>query len=189
MKKNEIRKIYREKRMLLSRQERNRMDDLMLIQFQKIDIEIPALIMTYAPMEHTNEFNVQLITDYCYFKDPSQALFYPVIDKASGTMSCVVVNDFTEFATNQYGISEPVDGLDMFPEEIDLVLVPLLAFDKRGHRVGYGKGYYDRFLKTCRKDVIKIGFSYFDPVEKIDDTDRHDVRLNYCITPGSVYEF
>jgi 5-formyltetrahydrofolate cyclo-ligase len=69
------------------------------------------------------------------------------------------------------------------------VLIPLLAFDRKGHRVGYGKGYYDRFLRTCRKDVVKIGFSYFDPVEKIEDASRYDVRLNYCITPNDIYRF
>ncbi len=175
--------------MQLTPGEKSRMDDLILIQFQKLNIDIPALIMTYAPLERAGEFNVEPITDYCYFKNPAQVLFYPVISEQTGTMSCVVVNDFTQFATNKYGIAEPVDGLDMFADEIDLVLVPLLAFDKRGHRVGYGKGYYDRFLKTCRKDTVKIGFSYFDPVDKITDTDSRDIRLNHCITPHAVYTF
>jgi 5-formyltetrahydrofolate cyclo-ligase len=79
--------------------------------------------------------------------------------------------------------------MDMFPEEIDLVFVPLLCVDKKGNRVGYGKGYYDKFLKECRRDIIKIGFSYFEPVEKIDDVNRYDVKLNYCITPESFYSF
>jgi 5-formyltetrahydrofolate cyclo-ligase len=189
MVKQAIRKMYRDKRMQLTEAEQSRMSDLMLIHFQKLDIDIPALIMTYSPLAKTKEFNVELITDYCYFKNPAQVLFYPVVHEDSGSMSCVVVNDFTQFAPNKYGIDEPIDGLDMFPEEIDLVLIPLLAFDRKGHRVGYGKGYYDRFLRTCRKDVVKIGFSYFDPVEKIEDASRYDVRLNYCITPNDIYRF
>ena len=77
----------------------------------------------------------------------------------------------------------------MFPAEIDLVIVPLLCFDKKGNRVGYGKGYYDRFLKQCRKDCIKIGFSYFDPIDQVEDINKFDVKLDYGITPDAIYQF
>jgi 5-formyltetrahydrofolate cyclo-ligase len=189
MTKTELRILYSEKRMLLSIADKNRMDDLMLIQFQQLDIEIPSLIMTYAPLESRNEFNTQLVTDYCYFKNPGQLLFYPVVDPGGETMHAVAVNDETVFEKNKYGIDEPVEGMELFPEEIDMVLVPLLAFDKRGYRVGYGKGHYDKFLKECRDDVVKVGFSYFDPADKITDANRYDVRLDYCVTPGDIYRF
>ena len=101
----------------------------------------------------------------------------------------VVVHDETIFKTNGYGIEEPIDGIDMIPTEIDLVIVPLIAFDKMGNRVGYGKGYYDRFLKRCRKDCMKIGFSYFEPVEEIEDVNKLDVKLDIAITPDNIYQF
>ena len=75
------------------------------------------------------------------------------------------------------------------PDEIDLVLVPLLAFDQEGYRVGYGKGYYDKFLSQCREDVIKIGLSFFEPVDAISDINQFDMSLNYCVTPQQVYDF
>jgi 5-formyltetrahydrofolate cyclo-ligase len=189
MLKKNLRNIYKEKRNDLSYTQKEKLDDLMLIQFQKLPIDIPSLIMTYAPFEKHNEFNPQIITDYCFFKNPNQVLFYPIIDEINQTLLSVVVNDETTFKKNKYGIDEPINGLDMFPEEIDLVFVPSFCVDKKGNRVGYGKGYYDRFLKQCRKDVIKIGFSYFEPVAKIDDVNSHDVRLNYCITPQAFYSF
>ena len=77
----------------------------------------------------------------------------------------------------------------LLPAEIDLVFVPLLAFDKKGFRVGYGKGFYDKWLAGCRPDCIKVGFSYFEPVESIDDRHEFDVPLNLCITPHNVYVF
>ncbi|MEO6723593.1 MAG: 5-formyltetrahydrofolate cyclo-ligase [Ferruginibacter sp.] len=191
MKKIDIRPVYIAMRNGLTPAERNKMDDLILIQFQRLEIDIPSLIMTYSPIRKSNEFDPQVITDYCYFKNPGQQLFYPVMieSMADPQLISVIVDDETVFHVNKYGIEEPVDGIDMFPTEIDLVLVPLLAFDKRGNRVGYGKGYYDRFLTQCRKDCLKIGFSYFEPISHIDDVNRTDIKLDYCITPETIYQF
>lgn len=187
--KQELRKLYGDKRQSLTAGQKDKLEDLMLIQFQQLDIDIPANIMTFSPLERKNEFNTQLITDYCFFKYPDQVLFYPVMDKVAQTMACVAVNDDTLFDTNSYGIDEPIDGVCMLPDEIDWVLLPLLAFDKRGYRVGYGKGYYDRFLKECRDDVVKIGFSFFAPVDRISDVNRYDERMDYCITPDDIFRF
>ena len=191
MKKQYIRELYKEKRAALSPELKTKLDDLLLIQFQSLRIDIPSLVMTYSPIKFQNEFDPQMITDYCYFKNPGQQLFYPVV--LDGTkrsqIKSVVVHDETIFKTNGYGIEEPIDGIDMIPTEIDLVIVPLIAFDKMGNRVGYGKGYYDRFLKRCRKDCMKIGFSYFEPVEEIEDVNKLDVKLDIAITPDNLYQF
>lgn len=191
MNKKLLRTLYIEKRTTLSIIEKQKMDDLFLIQFQKLPIDIPSLIMTYSPIEKYNEFDPQLITDYCYFKNPGQQLFYPVMGEVNGklVLNSVIVHDNTVFKKNKYGINEPVDGLDMFPTEIDMVIVPLLCVNRKGNRVGYGKGFYDRFLKKCRKDCIKVGFSYFPLVDTIEDINKNDVRLNFCITPDTIHEF
>lgn len=187
MQKEALRKIYKEKRAALTPAEIQKLEDFILIQFQKLDLEIPSLIMTYSASGKLNEFDPTNITDYCFFKNPQQVLFYPVIEK-DNSMICVVTDDTTIFEANKFGIDEPIDGLPMFPEEIDMVFVPLLAFDKTGNRVGYGKGYYDRFLKECREDIIKIGFSFFEAEEAI-DINAFDVKLDYCITPITIYSF
>ena len=93
------------------------------------------------------------------------------------------------FEKNQYGIPEPTGGVAVRERDIDIVFIPLLAFDKSGNRVGYGKGYYDRFLSKCRKDVLKIGLSFFPPVDSIEDVDFFDKKLDFCITPERVYAF
>ena len=191
MKKDDIRAFYKAKRSALSPQSKSKMDDLLLIKFQQLLIDIPSLLMTYSPIKVLNEFDPQIITDYCYFKNSGQQLFYPVtMESEMGPLiRSVIVEDETIFETNKYGIEEPIDGIDMFPSEIDLVIVPLISFDKKGNRVGYGKGYYDRFLKQCRKDCVKIGFSYFEPVDQVDDINKYDVKLNFGITPEAIYEF
>lgn len=95
----------------------------------------------------------------------------------------------TRLVPNKWGIPEPTSGNRIEEELIDVVFVPLLAFDYQGHRVGYGKGYYDRFLQRCRADVMKIGLSIFGPVEIISDIEETDIALDYCITPAEIYSF
>ena len=66
---------------------------------------------------------------------------------------------------------------------------PLLIFDNQGHRVGYGKGYYDRFLVKCSRETIKVGLSYFNPIERIEDIQIHDIPIDYGITRDRIYRF
>jgi len=114
-----------------------------------------------------------------------------VVPKVSGTnsMAHFLLTDATSLKPNQWNIPEPTDGIEVPVEKIDVVFVPLLAFDLDGHRVGYGKGYYDEFLRKCRSDVIKIGLSFFEAEAKIDDVRPEDITLDYCITPISTYKF
>nr|WP_294934150.1 5-formyltetrahydrofolate cyclo-ligase [uncultured Flavobacterium sp.] len=104
-------------------------------------------------------------------------------------MTHFLLTDNTKIRKNAYNIPEPVDGIEVPSHKIDVVFVPLLAFDTKGHRVGYGKGFYDRFLSECREDVIKVGLSFFEAEECIDDVFENDIRLDYCITPNTIYKF
>ena len=69
------------------------------------------------------------------------------------------------------------------------VIVPLLYCDNQGNRVGYGKGFYDNFLKNINSDVLKIGINYFSPQEKIDDIRKEDIPLDYLVTPTEILSF
>ena len=104
-------------------------------------------------------------------------------------MTNYLLTDNTKFQKNEYNIYEPVDGIEVPNAKIEVVFVPLLAYDKKGNRVGYGKGFYDNFLSKCNEDVIKIGLSFFEPEELIDDIFESDIRLDYCVTPMNRYDF
>lgn len=104
-------------------------------------------------------------------------------------MTNYLMTDNTKFQKNQYNIYEPIDGLEVPTSKIDVVFVPLLAFDTKGNRVGYGKGFYDKFLSKCNEGVIKVGLSFFEPEKTIEDVFETDIRLDYCVTPTTNYVF
>lgn len=189
MKKAEARKIYREKREQISATDKMKWDDLILIQFQTIDLPFLQMVMSYYSIEEKNEVNTFTITEYLHFKNPSLQLAYPRMEPEGQTMQAVLCSPDTAFTENEWGITEPL-GHDLAdPADLEVVLVPLLAIDKQGNRVGYGKGYYDRFLKDCDPNCLRIGLSYFEPVERIEDTFDFDVPLDLCVTPQQVYVF
>ena len=104
-------------------------------------------------------------------------------------MQHFLLTDNTVIKKNNYNIPEPVDGIEILDDKVEVVFIPLLAFDALGNRVGYGKGFYDRFLAKCKPETIKIGLSFFEASAKITDVYESDVRLDYCVTPERVYEF
>jgi 5-formyltetrahydrofolate cyclo-ligase len=63
------------------------------------------------------------------------------------------------------------------------------VYNTQGNRIGYGKGFYDRFLAECKDDVIKIGLSFFPPETTDFEIDSNDIPLNFCVTPEQVFEF
>ena len=75
------------------------------------------------------------------------------------------------------------------PAEIDVVFIPLLCFDKKGNRVGYGGGYYDKFLTKTKSSCLKIGLSFFEPVDFIKGINMNDIPLDMCVTPEKLYNF
>lgn len=187
--KNEIRKAYREKRNALTSIERIKLDDLLLIQLQTVDLPFINTLLSYWPIEENNEPNTHLFTDYLEFKNPELVIAYPRTDFFLDEMIAVSTTGETNFLKSEFNIYEPEEGIIVDADEIDMILVPLLACDKKGYRVGYGKGFYDKFLAGCRKDCIKAGFYYFEPLDEISDKADFDVPLDLCITPQTVYVF
>jgi 5-formyltetrahydrofolate cyclo-ligase len=189
MLKREARKLFKQKRDSLSDSERMKMDDLILIGFQSIELPFVDYVMSFYPIDDYNEINSFTITDYLHFRNPNLHICYPKMTSEKGTMQAIVCNADSIFEENAYGILEPLDTEIANPELLDMIIIPLLAFDEKGYRVGYGKGFYDRYLKECREDCLKIGLSYFEAVPSVDDAAEFDVPLDFCITPQRTYVF
>jgi 5-formyltetrahydrofolate cyclo-ligase len=189
MLKREARKLYKEKRMKLSEAERVKLDDLMLIQFQAVELPFLQSLLSYWPIEENNEPDTHLFTEFLKFRNPELKTCYPVSDFTAMTMQAIATDIDTPFEKRELNIHEPDKGDPVPAVELDMIFVPLLAFDGEGYRIGYGKGFYDRYLAECREDCIKAGFCYFEPLDSIDDRNEFDVPLDLCITPQNIYVF
>ena len=175
--------------MALSEMQRSKLDDLLLIQFQTVDLPFLEFLLSYWPIEENNEPNTHLFTEFLKFRNPELKTCYPVSNFDKNIMQAITTDIDTPFEKKELNLYEPLKGEVIPPEDLDIVFVPLLAFDRDGYRVGYGKGFYDKYLAGCRADCIKTGFCYFDPMESIDDRHEFDVPLDLCITPQNTYVF
>ncbi len=110
-------------------------------------------------------------------------------DFETRTMTHFLLTDNVTIKKNEWNIPEPQNGFSVADNQIDVVFVPLLAYDVFGNRVGYGKGFYDKFLSQCKPNVVKIGLSFFEAEPIIEDAFELDIRLDYCITPTKTYQF
>ncbi|MBC7830017.1 MAG: 5-formyltetrahydrofolate cyclo-ligase [Chitinophagaceae bacterium] len=189
MTKKEIRKIQLEKRIQLSSKELQDNTALITSQFKTRVYPSLEFLLSYYPLLEKNEFNVAICEQAIIESRPSVKIAWPKIMFNRDVMEAHLIDKNKLFIKNKFNILEPLDGDVVPPESLDIVFVPLLAFDKKGFRVGYGKGFYDRYLPACRDDAVKIGFSFFEAVHKIDDINEFDVPLNLCITPTCIYEF
>lgn len=140
----------------------------------------------YLPISQQKEVDTTYIL--CILQAKEKKIVVPKVT-GNRVLKHYLLTDATKFRTNRWNIPEPVEGTEIEAPKIDVVFIPLLAFDTKGNRVGYGKGFYDKFLSECREDVIKIGFSLFEAEEIIDDIDDYDVPLDYCVTPQKIYSF
>lgn len=168
----------------------NEIEEMSLAVANKI-LTLPIWEKTYfhifLPITEQKEVNTEFILHLLSGKD--KEIIVSKADFETRNMIHFLLTDNTRIKKNAYNIPEPVDGIEVPSHKIDVVFVPLLAFDKKGHRVGYGKGFYDKFLSECKPDVIKIGLSFFDPEELITDVFEGDVKLDYCVTPNEIHSF
>jgi len=149
------------------------------------------IIHSFLPILRHNEVNTWPIIHQFWHDYPNVRIAVSVTDTEAYKLAHYSLDTNTALVENRWGIPEPIaeGAVQIETSTIDLVLVPLLVFDQGGHRVGYGGGFYDRFLADCRPDCQKIGLSLFEPIDQIDDVEPTDVSLDACITPDHMFYF
>lgn len=186
MNKQQIRKKYKEKRAQLSQDAIEEMSLAIANQVLRLPIWEAAYYHIFLPIENKKEVNTEYVLHILQGKDKS--VLVPRTDFKTLSMTHILLQENTGFKISEYGIPEPIDGIEVVSSQIQVVFVPLLAYDKTGNRVGYGKGFYDRFLSGCPENVITVGLSFFEPEDAI-PAEAIDVPLNYVVTPENTHFF
>jgi len=186
------------KRKLNLRQEaKNKRKDLSTSEIQSLSIQVAKQVSSYFSFRDKRiSCFLSIVTQQEVLTDDllkeltcNNQLFVPVTNIKEGTMIQVAYKVGDSLAFNAYNIPEPSTKLPPVPPtDLDVIFIPLLQADTRGNRLGYGKGFYDRYLAFCRPDVIKIGLNFFEPIPSI-PAEKTDIPLDYLITPNRVYEF
>ncbi|MDN5216500.1 5-formyltetrahydrofolate cyclo-ligase [Fulvivirgaceae bacterium BMA12] len=188
MNKTQLRTTYKAKRREITTEEYSGFNAKIKSNFFK---EFPSMdgktVQSFLPIKERKEVDTWPIISQ--LRNSRVTITVPKADLELLTLTSYILDDHTQFEENEWGVREPVSGKEVAARKIDMVLLPLLAFDLNGYRVGYGKGFYDRFLSQCRSDALKVGLSFFPPVDQIEDVDQYDRSMDYCITPHEVFRF
>ena len=187
MTKNELRSQYKALRKNLSEAEIEEKSLAIANGVLALDIWDKTYFHVFLPIEEQKEVNTEFLLHLLSGKD--KEIVISKSDFSTRKMTHFLLTDNTKIKKNEYNIPEPVDGIEVPSSKIQVVFVPLLAFDTLGNRVGYGKGFYDQFLSECQPETIKIGLSFFEAENTITDVFEKDVRLDFCITPKKCYRF
>lgn len=189
MNKEEIRKAYLQKMNALTTGEvEDRSQAIAQIFFREFRLS-EETIHLFLSIAKNNEINTYFIINKILKEFPKVKLAVPKSDFSNGVITSYAYDENTKLKVNKLGIPEPANGEIIVPENFDIILIPLLAFDKKGFRTGYGKGFYDRFLAKCKPGAKKIGLSMFPPIEHTDDLNEFDIPLDCCITPQEMITF
>jgi len=191
--KSDLRSIYLAKREALSSTEKAEIDVALLNWVKQLPLQEVKVMHLFLPILAKNEIDTWPIIKYIWNNHQEITVVVPVSNFKSREMTSVVLTQTTEIVVNKWGIPEPMKGQSHYqeipPQEIDLVLVPLLAVDKTGQRVGYGAGFYDRFLETAKPTVITVGLSQFSILdEPISDVLPTDIAIQQVITPQGIIQ-
>lgn len=181
MNKTTLRRTYLEKRNTLSETEYIKRNKTLCNRlFETTDFSDIKYLHIFLPILKFNEVNTWLIIDQMKEQYPTINIVIPKVE--NGRLNHYLFESMEQLSKSKWGIDEPSYGKIIEPKNIDLVLVPLIIADKLGNRIGYGKGFYDRFLKECNPTCQKIGLSLLPLLDKIMCIEHTDIPLDGIIT-------
>ena len=183
MDKNTLRGVLLQKRAEFSREERKGMDhDIAAGIIDSPLFKNASMLLIYAPLE--NEINLLPLAHVARKRGLSIA--FPRCDKETNTMQFYILPEGQKLTPGAYGIPEPPEDAEVcIPDERSLCIVPALSYDLAGNRIGYGKGYYDRYLATF--PGVKIGATYAPMLLKRVPTEAHDLPVDWLFTERGAY--
>lgn len=180
--KREIRKQKQRLRSLLSQEEVNERSRAAAKNFLESPFYRSATqLMLYMPIG--NEMNPAMIAESA-LRD-QKVLVYPVTDETTLNIMPFCITPETQFRKGGFSVLEPVDAEIADMSRTDVILVPGVAFDRTGGRIGFGKGCYDRLLRTS--SAMLIGLCYEFQICDSIPTEEHDVKMHYLLTENGCF--
>ncbi|AGW85909.1 5-formyltetrahydrofolate cyclo-ligase [Blattabacterium sp. (Nauphoeta cinerea)] len=143
----------------------------------------------FLPIHEYKEVDTFIIIDFLF--KIGKCVTIPCSNFRNLSIENCLFHNNTILIKKKYGILEPIPVHKSIVSIslIEVIFVPLLIFDLKGYRIGYGKGFYDRFIPLCEKNVIKIGLSFFYPIKKIENPHKNDLLIDIGITPNHIFFF
>ncbi|KGE14131.1 5-formyltetrahydrofolate cyclo-ligase [Sphingobacterium deserti] len=184
-----LRHTYKERRKQLPSDAIESFNDALLLRLQTLSWSDKTYIHTFLPIASQHEPDMWRFIEYVQHHFPANNIVVSRANIANYSMENFLYTEKTLMEESAWGITEPISGEPVEESALDAVIIPLLVADMKGNRVGYGKGFYDRFLAKCRPDCVKIGLSYFEPILEIADVGPFDVPLDMLLTPDNTYSF
>lgn len=186
--KEALRRLYKQRRREVSKEDHELLSQ-QILERVKVFLEKNSDLEhfhVFFPIATQKEINTFLIKNHLVSK--GKTVYTSRVIPGSLTMETLKLESNTDFYLDDWGIPIPTKYELVEPHAIQVVFIPLLAFDQEGSRIGFGKGFYDVFLKGLEAEVFKVGLSFFEPEVKI-PSEPHDVKLDFCITPHNTYSF
>ena len=184
MDKKSLRKRLLEKRKSLDKTKKTKWDKIISEKIINSDYFANAeQVLVFSSTD--DEFDTKHIIECC--KAQSKEIFYPLCTDRNGNMNFFKVDSNDDLVSGMYGIKEPKSTCEKYiAKENDLVIVPCLSADKQKNRIGYGKGYYDRFLKDF--NGVSVSPCYDILLEDEIPTDKYDIQINIIVTDKEVIQ-
>jgi len=185
MTKDQIRKEYREKRKNFSDEQIENFSQKILERLKSMPIWDAEYFHVFVSIKGKHEINTTPMINHLF--DLNKKVIVPKTE-GKELLVCQIDPD-TKWEIGDFNVPEPIDYKSIDSDLIDVVFVPMLICDLTGNRIGYGGGYYDRFMSKLNKNCLKIGLNFFGPIQKIEEVEPTDIPLDYCVTPDEIVSF
>ncbi|HHV18194.1 MAG TPA: 5-formyltetrahydrofolate cyclo-ligase [Thermoanaerobacterales bacterium] len=183
--KDRLRKKVIDERLQLPSEEVKRKSDRIMSNFFSMeDYKEAKVIMFYVDMR--NEVMTKATINKAFNEE--KRVVVPRVKKGYGLLA-IEIQSLEELSLGTFGVMEPPEKEEILLEDIDVVVVPGVAFDRNGYRLGYGAGYYDNFLPKLRSDAKKIAVAFEMQLKDLIPIEPHDVKMDMIITEKSLHTF
>ncbi|MEQ8525465.1 5-formyltetrahydrofolate cyclo-ligase [Gracilimonas sp.] len=182
-KKQELReKVLAERQKISARDWKEKSDQIISTLINHDSFKVAKTVHTYISMNQRREVCTDTLLEYLI--NSEKRVVVPVTNFSEGTLSHSGITSLSDLKTNKWGVAEPAQISKVDMGELDLIIVPMAAADRARNRLGYGKGFYDRFLSETNAQKVGLVFEsfLFDEIP----TEEFDEKLDMIISEEEV---